>query len=44
MRKDEHGKDISIKVRLEDVLSKGNMSLNLPVKPGDVLVIPEALF
>jgi polysaccharide export outer membrane protein len=44
MRKDEHGKDISIKVRLGEVLSKGNMSLNLPVKPGDVLVVPEALF
>ena len=44
LRKDEHGKDVTIKLRLDDVLTKGNMSQNVAVKPGDVLVVPEALF
>ncbi|HKE93637.1 MAG TPA: XrtA/PEP-CTERM system exopolysaccharide export protein [Povalibacter sp.] len=44
MRKDEHGKEITIKVRLNDVLTKGDMSSNVPVKPGDLLFIPEAMF
>jgi polysaccharide export outer membrane protein len=40
----ENGKDITIKVRLNDLLTKGKMSENIPLRPGDVLFVPEALF
>lgn len=43
-RKDENGKEISIRVRLNDLLIDGKISENIPVKPGDVLFVPEALF
>jgi len=33
-----------IKVRLADLVNKGDMSQNLTLKAGDVLVIPESLF
>jgi polysaccharide export outer membrane protein len=33
-----------LKVRLEDLISKGDMSQNLQMEPGDVLVIPESAF
>ena len=38
------GKSQSIRIRLEDLLNKGDMKQNLPLKPGDVLVVPQALF
>lgn len=31
-------------VRLSNLINKGDLSQNLPVKPGDVLVVPESLF
>ncbi len=33
-----------IRVRLDDLLNKGKMAENVPLLPGDVLVIPETLF
>jgi polysaccharide export outer membrane protein len=33
-----------IQVRLDDLLNKGKMSENVALRPGDVLVIPEAWF
>ncbi len=44
VRKDEHGKDITLKVHLEDLIKKGRLNENQPVKPGDVLLVPEAWF
>jgi polysaccharide export outer membrane protein len=44
VRKDQNGKEATIKVHLQDLLRKGKMSENLTVRPGDVLVVPEALF
>jgi polysaccharide export outer membrane protein len=38
------GKEQSIRVRLDDLLNDGDMSANMPVQPGDVLIIPEARF
>jgi polysaccharide export outer membrane protein len=38
------GKEQSIRVRLDDLLNDGEMSANMPVQPGDVLIIPEARF
>jgi polysaccharide export outer membrane protein len=40
----ENGKTIEIKVRLKDLLNEGDMSANLPMRPGDVLMIPESRF
>ena len=34
----------SYRVRLDDLLRKGNISANVPVLPGDVILIPETAF
>jgi polysaccharide export outer membrane protein len=44
LRKDENGKDQEIKVRLDDLVRKGRLSENRNLKPGDVLMVPEARF
>ena len=31
-------------VRLDDLMRDGDISANVPVKPGDVLIIPESWF
>ncbi len=38
----QDGRDVEIKVRLQDLLEKGDMSQNKEVQPGDVLVVPES--
>jgi len=38
------GKEYQIPVRLDALLNHGDMSQNLPVRPGDVLVVPESRF
>jgi polysaccharide biosynthesis/export protein len=38
------GKQQTFAVRLDDLLRDGDMSANVPVLPGDVLVIPESWF
>jgi polysaccharide biosynthesis/export protein len=38
----EGGKDVEIGVKLEDLLNDGDMSQNVAVKPGDVLVVPQS--
>jgi polysaccharide export outer membrane protein len=38
----QDGHDVEIKVRLQDLLEKGDMSQNKEVQPGDVLVVPES--
>ena len=40
----EDGKTAEIRVKLTDLTQRGDMKQNLPVKPGDVLVIPQAFF
>jgi polysaccharide export outer membrane protein len=40
----QNGKQVEIKVRLEDLVNKGEMRHNIELKPGDVLVVPESLF
>lgn len=44
IRKQPDGKQIELKVKLADLLNKGDMRQNLELKPGDVLVIPESRF
>lgn len=38
------GKAVEIKVRVEDLLQDGDISQNIPLLPGDVVVIPESFF
>ncbi len=38
------GKQERLGVRLEDLLKDGDISANVDMKPGDVLVVPETLF
>jgi polysaccharide biosynthesis/export protein len=44
VRKDASGKTTEKRVRLRDLIEKGDMGQNLAMKPGDVLVIPETRF
>ena len=39
-----NGKQQEIKVRLEALVNGGDMTQNLPLQPGDVLVVPETRF
>jgi len=39
-----NGKEISIPVRIGSLLNQGNMSQNVAMHPGDVVVIPESWF
>ncbi|MBJ7312439.1 XrtA/PEP-CTERM system exopolysaccharide export protein [Rugamonas sp. CCM 8940] len=38
------GKPHKLAVRLSDLIREGDISANLPMRPGDVLVIPESFF
>jgi polysaccharide export outer membrane protein len=38
------GKQREVKVRIGDLVNKGDVSQNVPLKPGDVLVVPESRF
>jgi polysaccharide export outer membrane protein len=38
------GKTEEIKVKLEALVNSGDMTQNLPLLPGDVLVVPETRF
>ena len=40
----ENGKQIEIKVRLNELMNGGNMKQNVLLKPGDVLLVPESRF
>lgn len=44
VRKDADGKTQDIPVKLENLLKKGRLQDNMPVKPGDTLVVPESYF
>jgi polysaccharide export outer membrane protein len=37
-------KQQKIAVRLDDLLKKGDISANIPMHPGDILIIPESFF
>lgn len=40
----EQGEQTVLRVRLQDLVEKGDISANMPMRPGDVLIIPEARF
>lgn len=39
-----NGKSEKLPVRLDDLIKSGDISANIPMAPGDVLVIPESFF
>ena len=39
-----NGQELTIKVRINDLLNKGDMEENVKMLPGDVLIIPESIF
>jgi polysaccharide export outer membrane protein len=40
----ENGKEQEIRVRLSDLVNKGDMRQNKELQPGDVLVVPQSAF
>ena len=38
------GKSDEIRVKLDDLLNRGRLQANMPMQPGDVVIIPEAVF
>jgi polysaccharide export outer membrane protein len=42
--RNEDGKQTRTTVRLRDLLEEGDISANMPMRPGDVLIIPESRF
>lgn len=38
------GKQVKLPVRLKDLIKDGDLSANTPMRPGDILVIPESFF
>jgi polysaccharide export outer membrane protein len=44
IRTDASGKQSEIKVKLGDLVGKGDLRHNVELKPGDVLVVPESMF
>ncbi len=40
----ENGKPVEIKVRLQDLLNGADIGANMPMVPGDVLIIPQSRF
>jgi polysaccharide export outer membrane protein len=40
----EKGKQRELKIKLDDLINKGDMAQNILLQPGDVLVVPESRF
>jgi polysaccharide export outer membrane protein len=38
------GENLEYRIRLDDLLNKGDITQNVDVEPGDIIIIPEALF
>jgi len=40
----ENGKETTIHVKVADLVNSGDVKQNVPLKPGDVLVVPQSIF
>jgi polysaccharide biosynthesis/export protein len=40
----EHGQETIIHVKIADLVNSGDVRENVPLKPGDVLVVPQSIF
>lgn len=43
-RVNEEGEALRIKIKLDNLLKKGDVESNIPLLPGDIVTIPESLF
>lgn len=44
VRRDPDGKQVAIRVRLNDLIKDGDISQNIDMQPGDTLIIPQSWF
>jgi polysaccharide export outer membrane protein len=44
MRTEQGGRQTEIRVRLGDLLTRGDLRQNVELRPGDVLVVPQSIF
>ena len=44
IRRKEGGAEVSIPVRVKDIINNGKMELNVKLKPGDYIIVKESLF
>lgn len=44
VRKGADGKNLEMKIRLDSLLKKGKIAENIPMQPGDVLIVPTSRF
>jgi polysaccharide export outer membrane protein len=42
--RNQDGKPVEMRVRLQDLLNGGDIGANVPMQPGDVLIIPQSRF
>jgi polysaccharide biosynthesis/export protein len=40
----DHGQETTIHVKLANLVNNGDVRENLPLRPGDVLVVPQSIF
>jgi polysaccharide biosynthesis/export protein len=40
----ENGEEVEYRIRLSDLINKGDMKENVKMQPGDVIIIPESFF
>lgn len=40
----ENGKEVTIPIEVTDITKKGNKDKDVPVRPGDIVVVPESFF
>jgi polysaccharide biosynthesis/export protein len=40
----ENGQETIIHIKLADLVNSGDVKQNIPLKPGDVLVVPQSIF
>jgi polysaccharide biosynthesis/export protein len=44
VRTGDDGKEQRIKLKLNDLINKGRVETNVPLRPGDMVIVPEAVF
>src|SRR5690606_15115719 len=42
--RNENGRSREFRVRLDDLVNRGRIEENIPMQPGDIVIIPQALF
>jgi len=40
----ENGEEVTIPIKVTDIIKRGDKTKDVPVKPGDIIVVPESFF